>query len=47
MEDGTINHLFFECEELKSILKEILKWMEIERKPREWNEELLWIIRNA
>ena len=42
-----INHFFFGCKELNSIREEIVKWMEVVHKPREWNEELPWIIRSA
>ncbi|XP_058726890.1 uncharacterized protein LOC131598292 [Vicia villosa] len=40
----TIQHLFFECEEMRKIWCIILKWIQLEHAPHNWDEELCWII---
>lgn len=39
-EEESINHFFFGYKEINSIWGEIIKWLEVVHKPKEWNEEL-------
>src|ERR1043165_87598 len=43
-EEETQNHLLFGCEELGRIWSTVLDWMQIKRKPKDWKEELQWIL---
>ena len=36
-------HLFFECESLKSVWKEILRWTQINHIPGGWHSEVKWL----
>lgn len=42
--EESINHLFYGCPELKIIWTKVLDWVQIKRVPREWNDELEWLI---
>ncbi|XP_058773286.1 uncharacterized protein LOC131647414 [Vicia villosa] len=39
----TIQHLFFECEEMRKLWCTILKWIQMDHAPNNWDEELSWI----
>jgi hypothetical protein len=41
--EETLNHLFFECESLKSVWKEILRWTQINHIPDGWHSEVKWL----
>ncbi|KAI5448508.1 hypothetical protein KIW84_015788 [Lathyrus oleraceus] len=42
-EQETIDHLFFQCREIKNIWKSIMGWMGMDHIPGNWNEEVNWI----
>ncbi|XP_058771340.1 uncharacterized protein LOC131644745 [Vicia villosa] len=45
MED--INHLIINCRITNHIWKEVLKWLEVNHQPTQWQEELNWIIQHT
>lgn len=36
----TIEHLFFECMELKTIWKKVLSWIQVNHDPKVWHDEM-------
>ncbi|XP_058755461.1 uncharacterized protein LOC131628652 [Vicia villosa] len=45
--EETISHLFFYCEEMKSIGRYVLQWLDIHHSPKRWEEEIDWIQRKG
>ncbi|XP_058746599.1 uncharacterized protein LOC131619534 [Vicia villosa] len=43
----TQNHLFFECDEMKSMLKQVLSWIKVQHSPGIWDEEINGLRLNA
>lgn len=43
-EDETIAHLFFASRISKSIWQHVLKWIDIQHDPKQWQEELRWTL---
>ncbi|CAK8574064.1 unnamed protein product [Lathyrus sativus] len=43
----SLNHLFFECERLKSVWIEILRWAQINHTPGNWHSEMKWLIQHT
>lgn len=39
----TIDHLLFGCIELKTILKKVLAWIQVNLDPKYWHDEMKWI----
>ncbi|XP_058724206.1 uncharacterized protein LOC131595758 [Vicia villosa] len=44
---GTIDHLFYECTKLKSIWIDVLDWLHFSHVPKNWKEELVWILEQS
>ncbi|KAF1898785.1 hypothetical protein Lal_00022730 [Lupinus albus] len=42
--EETLNHIFYVCAELKSIWREVLDWIQIKHEPKEWVEEMDWLV---
>lgn len=40
----TMNHIFFQCRQLKEIWNHILCWLQIDHSPSIWSDEIKWII---
>ncbi|XP_075109037.1 uncharacterized protein LOC142180842 [Nicotiana tabacum] len=38
------NHIFFTCSFSEDIWRRLLKWMNINREPKRWDEEIKWAI---
>ncbi|XP_058764808.1 uncharacterized protein LOC131635498 [Vicia villosa] len=47
VKDESVNHLFFECESLKKVWKEVLAWIQINHSPGDWNDERNWLVQNT
>ncbi|CAK8562587.1 unnamed protein product [Lathyrus sativus] len=45
--EETLNHLFFECESLKNVWKEILRWAQINHTPGSWHSKVKWLIQQT
>ncbi|XP_058775510.1 uncharacterized protein LOC131649770 [Vicia villosa] len=43
----TIDHLFYSCNVMKFIWSDILKWINVDHVPLEWNQEICWLIQIA
>ena len=39
-----INHILFECSGLRQFWIDVLNWINVSHTPKNWNEELPWII---
>ncbi|XP_019233163.1 PREDICTED: uncharacterized protein LOC109213791 [Nicotiana attenuata] len=46
-DDESIEHLFFKCNFSAALWGKMLTWMEINRGPMGWNQELAWTVMNA
>ncbi|XP_058752400.1 uncharacterized protein LOC131625566 [Vicia villosa] len=46
-DDETINHVFFECRITNQIWKDVMDWLQINRQPRGWTEEVNWMIEST
>ncbi|XP_058775295.1 uncharacterized protein LOC131649554 [Vicia villosa] len=42
--EETVQHLFFECDKLKTIWRNILKWIQVVHEPGGWESEIKWLI---
>ncbi|XP_058783026.1 uncharacterized protein LOC131657674 [Vicia villosa] len=45
--EETASHLFFECDEIRSIWNSVLHWLNIHHSPKRWEEEIVWIQRQG
>jgi hypothetical protein len=45
--EESIDHLFFRCHAMKVIWQKVLHWMQIDRTPLDWHDELCWITRHS
>ncbi|CAI8595822.1 unnamed protein product [Vicia faba] len=45
--EENIQHLFFGCDTLKLIWKNMLAWIQVRHEPAEWDEKLNWLCRKG
>ncbi|CAI8599460.1 unnamed protein product [Vicia faba] len=43
----TQHHLFFNCHVLREIWAKVLKWIDVDHNPLDWNKEVNWIIKEG
>ncbi|CAI8610766.1 unnamed protein product [Vicia faba] len=43
----THNHLFFGCHTLKDVWLKVLMWLQVVHDPKEWHEELPWMMQTC
>ncbi|XP_058765198.1 uncharacterized protein LOC131638647 [Vicia villosa] len=42
-----IDHLLTSCKITKNIWQDVLSWLDIKRKPQQWQDEMKWILHNT
>ncbi|XP_058759873.1 uncharacterized protein LOC131633173 [Vicia villosa] len=40
----TDSHIFFECSEYREIWIAILQWLQIDHSPKQWDDEISWLV---